>query len=89
MEYTKHNHAIKVLKMMSNSNRLKVLELLWRADAPINVGDIAAKLGIEVSNLSNHLFKLRAVGLVKAKQHGSNMYYSIKDPLVERFLKSI
>ena len=86
MQYSQHNYAVKLLKMMSNSNRLRVLEYLANKKEAVIVTKIANDLDIEISNLSNHLFKMREVGLVKAKQDSANMYYSIKDPKVGSIL---
>ena len=87
MNHKAHNHAVKLFKMMSNSNRLKVLTLLANSKQPVNVSEIAQLLGIEMTTLSNHLFKMRTIGLVKAKQSGLHMFYSIKDPQVINIIK--
>ena len=86
MNYSKHNYQVKFFKMMSNSNRLKVLKLLAANKEPINVTEIAEAVNIEITTLSNHLFKMREIGLVKAKQSGLNMFYSVKDPAVSKIL---
>ena len=87
MNYKAHNHSVKLFKMMSNSHRLKVLTLLAHSKQPMNVSEIAQRLGIEITNLSNHLFKMRAMGLIRAKQSGAHMFYSIKDPQVIKIIE--
>ena len=87
MNYKMHNQAVKLLKMMSNSNRLKVLTLLDSSKKPMHVSEIAGRLDIELTTLSNHLFKMRAMGLIKAKQSGTHMFYTIHDPQVTKIIK--
>jgi DNA-binding transcriptional ArsR family regulator len=52
--------------------------LSWRA--PAYPGQLAAKLGLSRSNMSNHLACLRGCGLVNATAEGRQIRYEIADP---------
>ena len=88
MNYYKHNYLVKLFKILANSNRLKILEILERNTAhPLTVNELAEQLPISQKTLSNHLAKMRDNGIVKAKQSGLNMYYSIKDANALQFAR--
>ena len=80
MPYYKHNYMVKLFKILANSNRLKILEILnSNKTSPLTVNQLAELLPISQKTLSNHLGKMRDNGILKAKQSGLNMYYFIKD----------
>jgi DNA-binding transcriptional ArsR family regulator len=88
MTYYKHNYLVKLFKILANSNRLKILEILDRnKEQPLTVNELADQLPISQKTLSNHLAKMRDNGIVKAKQSGLNMYYSIKDDNALQFAR--
>lgn len=66
-----------VLKALADHNRLRILNLLQ--DGPLCVCDLEEVLGINQSNLSRHLAKLKQAGLLKAKKQGLFIYYSLND----------
>lgn len=86
MNHLTQNYMVKLFKMLSNSNRLRVLHLLWHHKEPLYVGDIAEKLQLEQSTLSSHLTRLRENKVIRAEQRGLHMYYSIRDPNIGRML---
>ena len=79
MNYREQNFSVKLYKLMSNANRLKIINLLSRSPQGLKVTDIAEELNLEMSNVSNHLLRLRENRVLKAKQTGNHMYYSIRD----------
>jgi ArsR family transcriptional regulator, arsenate/arsenite/antimonite-responsive transcriptional repressor len=60
---------------LSEPIRIQVLELL--RDGELCVGDMCDRLSIAQSKLSFHLKTLKDAGLVKARQQGRWMYYSL------------
>jgi ArsR family transcriptional regulator len=66
-----------VLKAMSDSTRLRILSLLKSSE--FCVCQIQSILGLSQSNVSQHLFKLKAEGLVKERRSSQWVYYSISD----------
>ncbi|RVD19720.1 MAG: ArsR family transcriptional regulator [Mesorhizobium sp.] len=62
---------------MANEKRLLALVIL--ADAEISVSDLASRLGLSNSALSQHLSIMREFGLVTRKQERQKAYYSCTD----------
>lgn len=62
-------------KVLSNANRLELLELA--AQGPRSVDDLAKAAGLSVANASQHLQELRHVGLVTARKNGLRVYYEV------------
>lgn len=85
----KHIYQVKLFKVLANSNRLRVLELLLSNKKPMTVNVIADELNIGQGNLSSHLIKMREAGVVSAQQDGLNMHYSVKDENVAKVLRSL
>jgi DNA-binding transcriptional ArsR family regulator len=63
------------LKVLSDTTRLAVLELLMKG--PKHVGAIGKKLKIGQSLLSHHLQVLRKAGLVEGKRDGKAVLYRL------------
>lgn len=63
------------LKVLSDSTRLAVMELLMKK--PSHVGPLVEALGVEQSLLSHHLKVLRDAGLVIADRDGKSVLYSV------------
>ncbi len=71
----KHYDTAELYKAMANPKRLAIIELLLGGEVSVN--DIAKKLKISKTNVSQHLSHLRHVGIVKPRREGLNVYYSI------------
>jgi len=65
----------KLLKSLSHSKRLEIIQLLREHSLPVN--DIQKMLDLPQANLSQHLQILREAGVVNTKRNGKNIYYSI------------
>lgn len=73
-------YALKIFKALANANRIKILRLLAKnKNGRFTVGEICEKLNLGQGNTSSHLVRLRNDGILRAKQKGTNMYYSLKD----------
>lgn len=68
-----------LFRALANPIRVRILETL-RAAGSLAVSDIQQRLGIESSNVSQHLSILRAHGLVTAERHGTSVVYAVADP---------
>ena len=73
-----------VFGALADRTRLKILRAL--KDEELCVCDVAHLLGVGVSNASHHLRKLRDMGILKDRNDGRMMYYSLKEPLVAELL---
>ena len=71
-----------ILKALADPNRIRILNLLY--NQALCVCDIETVLGLNQSNLSRHLAKLRRAGLVKAEKKGMFIYYS-RLPIAEPY----
>lgn len=60
----------------------RILILYALSEQAQTVGDLADKLGIRQSNVSQHLAVLRDRGLVSTRRVGTSVRYSIKYPSV-------
>lgn len=69
------DHVFSGFHALSEPIRLQVLELLREGE--FCVGDMCERLSIAQSKLSFHLKTLREAGLVRARQQGRWMYYSL------------
>jgi DNA-binding transcriptional ArsR family regulator len=71
-------------KTLGHPARVRVLELLAVQD--LSVGELAAEVGIESSNLSQQLGVLRRAGVVDARKDGNTVIYSITSPDIAELL---
>jgi ArsR family transcriptional regulator len=71
-------------KTLGHPARIRILELL--ADGPRSVGEMLPEVGVEATNLSQHLAVLRRAGLVTFRKEGSTVFYSITSPQVADLL---
>jgi ArsR family transcriptional regulator, virulence genes transcriptional regulator len=64
-------------KTLSNPKRLMILALLARKE--MSVGEIAEVISVPLSNVSQHLSRLKAQGLVHGRKEGQVVRYNITD----------
>jgi len=75
------------LKCVVDDNRKKIIMFLGKKDH--NVTEIAKKLKLEQSLVSHHLNRLKCCGLVKTKQVGKNIVYSLTDSNIYNILRKV
>ena len=63
------------LKALADQDRLRIVQVL--RDGEKNVGDIAAELGEEISNVSHHLQILKGEGIVETEKQGRFVVYRL------------
>ena len=71
-------------KTLGHPARIRVLELL--AEREHAVGEMLPEVGVEATNLSQHLAVLRRAGLVTYRKEGSTVYYALTSPQVAELL---
>jgi ArsR family transcriptional regulator len=71
-----------VMRTLAHPRRLQILHRL--AEGPIEVGRLAAELGVSQPNVSQHLSVLRSTGIVEAERDGREVRYRLADPDVVR-----
>ena len=63
------------LKALADQDRLRIVQVLRGGEK--NVGDIAAELGEEISNVSHHLQILKREGIVETEKQGRFVVYRL------------
>ena len=71
-------------KTLGHPARIRVLELLSERERA--VGEMLPEVGVEATNLSQHLAVLRRAGLVTFRKEGSTVFYSLTSPQVAELL---
>ena len=77
--------AAGLLKVMANECRLLVLCHL-SASGELSVGQLADRIGLSQSALSQHLARLREEQLVATRKEAQTVYYRLCNPKAERLL---
>jgi len=75
------------LKVLAHPVRLQIIELLKSGEE--KVGNIAKSLEIPQSSLSRHLLVLREAGILRPRQQGTLIYYSLEDRGIFQVLRPI
>ncbi|WP_408913607.1 ArsR/SmtB family transcription factor [Brucella pseudogrignonensis] len=71
------------LQGLANVRRLSILSHLL--DCEMNVGDLAKKLKMSPSALSQHLAKLKEAGFVTVRAEGTNRVYAANNHAIAYF----
>ena len=71
---------IPLMESIADPSRRAILAELLHG--PKKVGDIVVATGLRQPNVSNHLSKMRARGVVKSSKVGREVFYSFRDPEV-------
>jgi len=83
----KAEEASRLLGAMANPRRLLILcNLLTRE---MNVGELGERAGLGQSPMSQHLSKLRALGLVSTRRDGKEVYYRLASNEVRQVLETL
>jgi DNA-binding transcriptional ArsR family regulator len=79
--------AAQLLAAMANPKRLLILCNLLEQER--SVRELATIVGLEQSPLSQHLSKLRALGLVRTRRDGQTIFYRLSSEPVTRVLTTL
>lgn len=79
--------AAAILSVLGNAKRLAIMCHLNGSELP--VGTIAEKVGLSQSALSQHLAKLRDLGMVETRRDRQMIYYSCAPGLPLNLLEKI
>ena len=69
------SRASDLMKLLSHPHRLMILCKLNEGES--SVGELAEKIGINQSPLSQHLARMRHEGVVEARREAQTVYYSL------------
>ena len=73
------HEAARRFALLGDVNRLRILSIL-HDEGEQSTGVLAEKTGLAVANVSQHLSRLMAVGLVSRRRDGPRAIYAISDP---------
>ncbi|KKL84294.1 hypothetical protein LCGC14_1966160 [marine sediment metagenome] len=76
-------HA-EMCKIFSHSARLEILSTLRSGE--MSVGELAERIGLRLSNVSQHLAMMRDRGVLTTRREGTTVYYQVANPrMLEAF----
>ncbi len=81
------DEAARLLKMLANGQRLRVLCLLIGGE--LSVGQINERIDLSQSALSQHLARLREEGLVETRRESQTIYYRLNSGPAQRIISSL
>ncbi len=79
--------AAEVLKALSHPVRLKLIELLSHHELTVN--QLADRLKLPQNQVSTHLNRMRAQGILDRRREGREVYYRITHPHAQSVLRAI
>jgi DNA-binding transcriptional ArsR family regulator len=85
MPTTLQDFKAELFRTLANPVRIRILEVL-RAAGDLTVGEIQQRVGVEPSNVSQHLSILRGHGLVTTRREGTSIWYSVAAPELHELL---
>lgn len=74
----------RLMMNLSNVTRLEILEII--SERETSVSELAVRLEMSQSAVSQHLARLRADGLVTTRRDAQTVYYRCANPGVQRVL---
>ncbi len=83
----KAERAADLLASMAHKGRLMLLCRLIEGEASVNA--LAQTLAMRQATVSQHLAKLRELGLVQPRRDGQTIYYSLSGPEVRAVLETL
>ncbi|MEW6286680.1 MAG: metalloregulator ArsR/SmtB family transcription factor [Chloroflexota bacterium] len=78
-------HLADLFSALSDPTRLRIISALL--DEEMNVGEIAARLGMTESAVSHQLRGLRQMRLVRSRKEGRQVFYALDDDHVSKLYR--
>ena len=82
---TTSSHLADLFSALSDPTRLRIISVLLESE--MNVGEIAAQLGMTESAVSHQLRGLRQMRLVRSRKNGRQVYYALDDDHVVKLYR--
>jgi ArsR family transcriptional regulator len=88
LDPTDFEFAAAMLRMAGHPVRLRIVEILQQlGEVPVN--QLQDQLRLAQPAVSQHLNKMKALGLLRAQRRGGMVYYSVAKPQLFRLLDCI
>lgn len=84
----KLSYASEMFKLMGHPLRLRIVEMLEKA-GELPAGSFHEQLGEPQPTISQHLNKMRLLGLLQTRREGGQVYYSVAQPQLFKLLECI
>jgi ArsR family transcriptional regulator len=78
-------HLADLFSALSDPTRLRIISVLLESE--MNVGDIAAQLGMTESAVSHQLRGLRQMRLIRSRKEGRQVFYALDDDHVAKLYR--
>ncbi|NWG35420.1 MAG: winged helix-turn-helix transcriptional regulator [Chloroflexi bacterium] len=78
-------HLADLFSALSDPTRLRIISALLEGE--MNVGEIAARLGMTESAVSHQLRGLRQMRLVRSRKEGRQVFYALDDDHVAKLYR--
>lgn len=78
-------HAAELLKALAHEIRLMAVCAIGEDE--LNVQQLEARLGCSQANVSQHLGKLRAMGILEGRREGNQVFYSVKNARILQLVR--
>jgi len=69
-----------ICQALANAKRLELLHAM--RDGEMTVADLQRATELPQTTVSQHLARLRAAGIVRRRQQGTNVFYTLADPRI-------
>lgn len=86
--YKQYEDVAEILKVLAHPVRLCIVKNLLEKGS-CNVTNIHSCLGMPQSTISQHLQKLKGIGIIKGERNGLEIVYEVVDKRVEGIIKSL
>jgi ArsR family transcriptional regulator len=74
----------RLLRSVADRHRLKILNILVRARAPVCVCEFSVELQLPQQNISYHLKQLVGAGVIERERRGRYSYYALVDGILNQ-----
>ena len=78
--------ALRLISFRHSHTRRGSRSLNLLGDGELSAGELIEKLGMEQANISQHLTVLRSKQLVVNRKAGNQVFYSVRDPIINKVL---
>ena len=79
--------ATRLLRGVAHELRLSILCHL--GEEPLTVSQLMALTGASQSNLSQHLAKMRMMGLLRCERKSQQVFYRLADPAIAQIIEAL
>lgn len=87
-DFERYSKIADILKALAHPVRLCIVSGLIEAGVS-NVGNMRGCLDMPQSTTSQHLQKLKAMGIVESRREGLEVYYRVQNPFIIELVKVI